>query len=84
VAILFHEMAHIYDFERGVNDERPYDNPASRDNGVKIRERLAVGLAVDDDGDPRTAERIDPGHPAELTENGLRAEMGLDLRTSYQ
>jgi hypothetical protein len=83
VAVLFHEMAHVYDFEHGTADWRPYASPSARDDGVVNLERMAVGLPIDDDGDPATPERLSPDHPAGLTENGLRAEMGLDPRTSY-
>ncbi|MGI5246977.1 M91 family zinc metallopeptidase [Dactylosporangium sp. CA-139066] len=84
VAVLFHEMAHIYDYEHGGVDTRPYTHPSTQDDGVSNLERKAVGLAIDDDGDPGTPERLDPDHPADLTENALRAEMGLEARTSYR
>jgi hypothetical protein len=50
---------------------------------VNTRERQAVGLPVDHDGDPSTPEQVDPDHPITYTENGLRREMGLPDRTTY-
>ena len=50
---------------------------------ISNTERQAVGLPVDHDGDPRTPERLVPWHPGELTENGLRRELGLETREFY-
>ena len=46
-------------------------------------ERQAVGLPLDHDGDPSTAERVVPWHPEGMTENGLRGELGLERRDTY-
>lgn len=88
VVTLFHELAHVYDFTHGTADGRPYNGGSGRDvdgygNPVVNYERQATGLPIDDDGDPATANRIDPRHPVELTENGLRAEMHLPNRDTY-
>ena len=56
------------------------------DRGINLRvgERVAVGLPIDNDNNPKTAERTDDAnHPDELTENALREEMNLQLRNSY-
>ncbi|MET7421383.1 M91 family zinc metallopeptidase [Dactylosporangium sp. NPDC005555] len=88
VVTLFHELAHVYDFTHGTVDRRSYNGASGRDvdgfgNPVPNSERQAAGLPIDDDGDPATANRIDPRHPIELTENGLRAEMRLAHRGTY-
>jgi hypothetical protein len=77
-------MAHIYDFFSENYDDTPYDGDATEDHGIEQGERTAVGLPVDHDHDPSTDERVDPDHPVELTENGLREELGWDLRESYR
>ncbi|MGE5829083.1 MAG: M91 family zinc metallopeptidase [Micromonosporaceae bacterium] len=81
VVVLYHEFAHAYDLMTGGLDNRVYtgaDNPEVRNS-----ERVAVGLPIDDDGDRRTPDRLAAGHPYPLTENGLRAELNLPLRTRY-
>jgi Ca2+-binding RTX toxin-like protein len=88
VVVLFHELGHVYDFGHGTVNERPYNGADGRDvvgNGrpAPNNERQAVGLPIDDDGDPRTPNRIDPRHPLQFTENGLRAEMSLPHRDTY-
>jgi hypothetical protein len=50
---------------------------------VPNRERAAAGLPIDHDDNPATADRIDPDHPYELTENGLREELGVPHRPRY-
>ncbi|MEV6923583.1 M91 family zinc metallopeptidase [Dactylosporangium sp. NPDC051485] len=81
--VLYHEMAHVYDMDRGRFDQRPYPGDHGVDRGVANYERQAVGLPYDADGDPATPDQLDPGRPPELTENGLRAEMGLPRRDRY-
>ena len=87
VVILFHEMAHAYNMTTGTGLEGIYNGTDPRNNGGTVNsfERQAVGLPVDHDNDPTTAEqRIDEGtHPFELTENGLRDELGLTPRPFY-
>ncbi|MEU4244074.1 M91 family zinc metallopeptidase [Actinoplanes sp. NPDC026619] len=81
VAVFYHELAHVYDFTYDTwvpGDYTGDDNP-----GVPNLEREAAGLPIDDDFDPSTPDRIDPRHPYELTENGLRSELGSPLRTEY-
>ncbi len=88
VVTLFHELAHVYDFTHGTFNTQPYNGASGRDvdgggNPVTNYERQATGLPIDHDGDPATANRIDPRHPVELTENGLRGEMRLATRDTY-
>jgi uncharacterized protein YukE len=81
VVVLYHEFAHAYDLMTGGLDARVYtgtDNPY-----VPNSERIAVGLPINDDGDPSTPDQLAPGHPYPLTENGLRQELNLPLRTRY-
>lgn len=80
VAVLFHEMAHQYDFGYETSIEGETTEPSGN---VNTSERQAVGLPVDHDDDPSTARIVDPDHPIEYTENGLRREMGLPDRTTY-
>jgi hypothetical protein len=92
VIALFHELAHVYDFVHQTMPIGRHEDPADPDlvrgpDGVLVGapndERAAVGLPIDDDGDPGTPTRIDPDHPFELTENALRDEMGLPRRPRY-
>jgi uncharacterized protein YukE len=81
LVVLYHELAHVEDEFAGTKAPGTYqeaDNP-----GVPDLEREAVGLPIDDDGDPFTVDRLDPDHPFALTENGLRAELGLASRSRY-
>ncbi|HTJ38610.1 MAG TPA: type III secretion system effector protein [Dactylosporangium sp.] len=77
VVVLFHEMAHVYDYDHGTDDWSDYRNSKAPDD-TKVVERQAVGLPIDEQ------DRLDPRHPLEYTENGLRAEMGLPRRDSYR
>lgn len=81
VVVLYHELAHAYDHLNATMAGGVYtgaDNPE-----VPNAERVATGLPIDDDGDPGTPDQLDPRHPYELTENGLRAELNLSARTRY-
>jgi Ca2+-binding RTX toxin-like protein len=69
--VLYHEMAHVYDY---VNDSLApggYQGPDNPD--TPNREREAAGLPLDDG-------KIYDKHPYDLTENGLRDEMGAPNR----
>ncbi|KRE96606.1 hypothetical protein ASG87_16600 [Frateuria sp. Soil773] len=88
VGVLYHEMSHAYDAVNGVFQPGTYDGPDRQDAdaGVPNSERQAVGLdntgtPYDFDGDPSTPRTT--ANPFALTENGLRAEMGLDPRLHY-
>jgi len=69
---LFHEMVHAQNAGEG-------SMPTGETDGSRNRERIAVGLPIDQDGDPRTP-RIQPNRN---TENGLRAELNLENRARY-
>ncbi|GAA0796282.1 M91 family zinc metallopeptidase [Spirilliplanes yamanashiensis] len=81
VTILYHELAHVYDYANDTLADGQYtgsDNP-----DVPNRERVAAGLPIDHDGDPGTPVQIDPRHPVEFSENGLRDELGAPRRPVY-
>jgi Ca2+-binding RTX toxin-like protein len=83
---LYHEMAHVYDYMNGtfMDDEYTGDDPVDADQDIRSGERQAAGLPVDHDGDPDTPEVIDPDHPLQFTENGLRDELGHPPREHYR
>jgi hypothetical protein len=81
VVVLYHEMAHVYDYMNGTLAPGMYtgaDNP-----GVANDEREAVGLPIDGDNNAKTPPQLYDRHPYELTENGLRDEMGAPHRDAY-
>ncbi|MGH8032580.1 MAG: M91 family zinc metallopeptidase [Luteimonas sp.] len=83
---LFHEMSHAYNGVNGTFLPGTYNGPGVDQGRVPNAERQAVGLdstarPYDFDGDPNTPATTH--NPIPLTENGLRAEMGLALRPSY-
>jgi hypothetical protein len=81
ITVLYHELAHVYDYLNGTVAEGTHQGP---DNpGAPNAERVAVGLPIDHDGDPRTPQRLDPRHPVALTENALRDELGVVRRSKY-
>ncbi len=88
VGVLYHEMSHAYDAVNGFFQPGNYSGSDAQDRnaGVPNSERQAVGLdntgvAFDFDGNPATAKTT--ANPVGLTENGLRAELGLPLRLHY-
>ena len=92
VVVLYHEMAHQYDFVNGTMLAGPHTDPAYPDQTslpdgkwqpVPNAERQAVGLPVDHDHNPSTPSRIDPSHPLPFTENGLRSELTWAQRARY-
>ena len=84
VVVLFHEMAHTWNYVTGTGEPGVYDGDAVLDRGINELEREAVGLPIDHDGDPSTPEQPAPLHPQGLTENALRQELGLPDRSSYR
>jgi hypothetical protein len=81
ITVLYHELAHVYDFAHETAAQGYHDGP---DNpGADNSERVAVGLPIDDDGDESTPDRIDPDHPYDYTENALRDEMGAPRAPRY-
>jgi hypothetical protein len=81
VAVLYHEFAHVYDYMNDSLAPGVHDGPENP--GANNREREATGLPIDHDDDPDTPDQIHPEHPYELTENGLREEMGAPHRDAY-
>ncbi|MGL6235364.1 MAG: M91 family zinc metallopeptidase [Segniliparus sp.] len=92
--VLFHELAHAYDFANGTMAPGYYGpNGTDRVDGqlvgastyLRNAEREAVGLPFNWDGESSTPETYIPDsvHPHDLTENGLREEMGLPDRQHY-
>jgi Ca2+-binding RTX toxin-like protein len=84
---LYHEMSHTQDYMTGTLSPgqygvAPYSGTDARDTGMNNRERDAVGLPIDHDGNPATPEQT--VNRPELTENGLRTEFGSQLRPTYQ
>ncbi|MGH8792858.1 MAG: M91 family zinc metallopeptidase, partial [Stackebrandtia sp.] len=79
--VMYHELAHVYSFWNGNFDGS--DVPGVP--GTAKGEHTAVGLPQDgstfDSNDPRA--NVDPDQPWELTENGLREEMGYEYRERY-
>ena len=91
--VLYHEMAHAYNDTSGTMQKGQYagangNDPANdrKDVGINNAERQAVGLPNDGvlhdwDNNPATPKTHDM--PIEITENGLRRELGLPDRPSY-
>lgn len=81
VTVLYHELAHVYDFAHDTLADGVHsgaDNP-----GADNSERVAMGLPIDHDGDPRTPRQLDPRHPYDYTENALRDEIGAPRSPRY-
>lgn len=83
IVVLQHELGHVYDYANDTYDPTTYRGEDQDDHGDPNGERVAAGLPIDHDRDPSTPEIIDPRHPFEYTENGLREEMGLPPREHY-
>lgn len=81
---LFHELAHGYDFVYGTLRLESYRGADSRDSGIYEAERVALGLPIDQDDNTATPEQQAPEHPTTLTENAIRAELGLAPRDRYR
>lgn len=86
VAVLYHEMSHAYNGVNGTFQPGTYRGTGPDSGQVPNAERQAVGLETsapgfDFDGDPSTAKTTH--NPIELTENGLRRELGLPDRPNY-
>jgi hypothetical protein len=85
VAVLYHELSHAYNHVNGTRQPGT-DTAPGIDNGINNRELQAVGLnnsglPFDFDNNPATPNTT--ANPHHLTENGLREEMGLPQRPSY-
>jgi len=86
VGVLYHEMSHAYNGVTGTFQPGTYVGSGPDSGRVPNAERQAVGLetsapAYDFDGDPATPKTT--ANPDHLTENGMRAELGLPDRPSY-
>ena len=87
IVVLQHELAHDYNFATGTMQPGTYRGTGPDNGRVPNSERQAVGLetsapAYDFDGDPSTPPTT--SNPVYLTENGMRAELGLPSRDSYR
>lgn len=86
VVVLYHEMSHAYNGVNGTFQPGTYRGSGPDSGQVPNAERQAVGLETsaapfDFDGDPSTPPTTH--NPIELTENGLRRELGLPDRPAY-
>ncbi|MGY0559986.1 M91 family zinc metallopeptidase [Luteimonas sp. A277] len=85
--ILYHEMAHGFNAVTGTFMPGEYDGGeqgmSHPDFGLIHPERQAVGLPTSHPDFDFGNGRITNTNPFPLTENGIREEMGLDLRPSY-
>ena len=86
LVVLYHEMSHAYNFANGTLLPGTYSGPGIDRGQVPNSERQAVGLdstakPFDFDGDPSTPATTH--NPIELTENGIRRELGLPDRPAY-
>ena len=85
--ILYHEMSHGFNAVTGTFMPGNYDGGAEGRNhpdyGLVNVERQAVGLPSSHPEFDYGNGRVTSSNPYELTENGIREEMGLDLRPSY-
>jgi len=87
--VLFHELAHAYTFATGtgVTGDPNYAAPTAGDpnNGTRLMELAAAGIYIDHDNDATTPDQLpnEAEHPFELTENGIREELGLPNRDVY-
>lgn len=88
IAVLFHEFAHAHHNATGQTVDGTYTAPdaADPDNGLNLRELQAAGIRIDHDNDPSTPDQFvnASGHPFQLTENGIREELGLASRDQYR
>lgn len=88
VGVLYHEMSHAWNAVTGTFQQGDYRGSDMQDRsaGVPNSERQAVGLdntgtSYDFDRNPDTPNTT--ANPFPLTENGLRAELGLPARLHY-
>ncbi len=85
--ILYHEMSHAFNGVTGTFMQGNYDGGAQGeqhpDFGLVNVERQAVGLPSSHPEFDFGNGRVTNSNPYPLTENGIREEMGLDLRPSY-
>ncbi len=85
--VLYHELSHALSMMNGKFAQGKFQDksdPLNPDIGINNAERQATGLPIDHDQNPGTPPIMDPNMPIELTENGLRDEMGYGKRQDYQ
>ena len=75
------ELAHVYDFAHDTVADGVHSG--SDNLGADNSERVAMGLPIDHDGNPRTPRQVDPRHPYDYTENALRDEIGAPRSPQY-
>lgn len=91
VASVYHELAHSFDQVSGGTQAGDYtetlvdrDGDPVRTNDAPMAEINSVGHDLDGDGDIDTQPSAGGrDHPAALTENALRDDLGWDARPSY-
>ncbi|MBX9401510.1 hypothetical protein K4L06_09310 [Lysobacter sp. BMK333-48F3] len=84
--VLHHEMSHAYNITGGTLQQGVYSGTGPDSGSVRNFERQAVGLdnsGVAFDFDHNAATPNTKTNPANLTENGMRDEMGLARRQNY-
>lgn len=84
--VLHHEMSHAYNITGGTLQQGVYSGTGPDSGSVRNFERQAVGLdnsGVAFDFDRNAATPDTKTNPANLTENGMRDEMGLARRQNY-
>lgn len=87
--ILYHEMSHAFNGVTGTFMPGQFTGTSTPDDardaraGVPNLERQAVGLPSSHAPFDYGNGRVTSSNPFELTENGIREEMGLELRPSY-
>ena len=87
--ILYHEMSHAFNGVTGTFMPGAFTGTSTPDDardaaaGVPNLERQAVGLPSSHPEYDYGNGRVTSSNPQALTENGMRGEMGLDLRPSY-
>lgn len=83
---LAHELVHAAHDVTGTRTPGTYRGPAPEQDGVPNEERATVGLPVDHDEDPSTPDvpaAAVVGRDVGVTENDVRAELGLERRGRY-
>ncbi|WP_363799174.1 M91 family zinc metallopeptidase [Lysobacter firmicutimachus] len=84
--VLHHEMSHAFNITGGTLQQGVYSGTGPDSGSVRNFERQAVGLdnsGVAFDFDRNAATPDTKTNPANLTENGMRDEMGLARRQNY-
>ena len=86
IGILFHEGVHAYNDVTGTMQpgKQAQENEDGSSRNVYKCERQCVGLSIEDGIEVTHPDgTISAGNPEGLTENAIRAELGLEERTRY-